>query len=480
MSIFEQANGFTQTEQYLANIARQSFLSLWSYPNIFRDEGGVKNGGTGQEVTDLLIVFGKHIIIFSDKDCQFIIYEDTILSWTRWYRKAILASAKQLWGAEKWIREHPDRLFCDPHCQVPFPISLPAKDEIIFHRVLVVHQINEPCKQVMGGSGSLLIDTTISDKDHYNVQNSSVCIQPFKVGKIDSSRGFVHIFDDRSLDIVLKNLDTVTDFIDYLSRKEKLISKPGFVLNAFGEEDLLAHYLNTILGENGKEHHDFLDDEQVNHLSVQKGYWEWFSIHGSYLRQQERDKLSYFWDRMLEHTMKDYRTGELHFSSDSSFTVFESQMRILAKESRFSRRILCDFLIGAAAQFDIKQGDYRIRYSLSDTYPEICYIFFLLNPTVTTNYEDYRNQRKEFLEFVARIAKLRFSQSAKSQDVKLIVGIASEAGNEKPLHSFDFLTYPADTWEENEKAVAEQLDQQLPFFKDVTTYRGWEDEYPMD
>jgi hypothetical protein len=36
------------------------------------------------------------------------------------------------------------------------------------------------------------------------------------VSQGDFGKGFVHVFDERSLDIVLSELDTVTDFVQYL------------------------------------------------------------------------------------------------------------------------------------------------------------------------------------------------------------------------------------------------------------------------
>jgi hypothetical protein len=53
----QPAEGVTDAERYLAKLCRRSFLSLWSYPGVFRDQGG------GKEVCDLLVVFDNHIII---------------------------------------------------------------------------------------------------------------------------------------------------------------------------------------------------------------------------------------------------------------------------------------------------------------------------------------------------------------------------------------------------------------------------------
>jgi len=59
----------------------------------------------------------------------------------------------------------------------------------------------------------------------------------------NSDQRFVHVFDERSFRIVLSELDTITDFVDYLTKKEELLASTRDV--RFGlEEDLLAIYLH--------------------------------------------------------------------------------------------------------------------------------------------------------------------------------------------------------------------------------------------
>ena len=56
---FQKARGLTASEQLLAELCEKSFLSVWSYPNLCRKQG--------KELTDLLVVFGDDVILFSDK-----------------------------------------------------------------------------------------------------------------------------------------------------------------------------------------------------------------------------------------------------------------------------------------------------------------------------------------------------------------------------------------------------------------------------
>lgn len=54
--------GVTPTEHLLAELCEQTFLTLWSYPNPFKDDG--------KELCDLLVVFGDHVFIFFDRESR--------------------------------------------------------------------------------------------------------------------------------------------------------------------------------------------------------------------------------------------------------------------------------------------------------------------------------------------------------------------------------------------------------------------------
>ena len=188
---------------------------MWSYPGVFRDQGKIR-GGDGKEVCDLLVVFEENIIIFSDKSCAFPDSGDQQVDWSRWFRRTILASAAQAWGAERWISQHPSRLFLDRPCTQRFPLKLPDLGTAIFHHVLVAHNAADRCRKRDGGSGSLHIDS------HFRLtpDNLGLDSKPFVIGPLDRAHGFVHILDEVALDIVLGQLDTVSDFTSYLKKKK--------------------------------------------------------------------------------------------------------------------------------------------------------------------------------------------------------------------------------------------------------------------
>src|SRR5512146_3000057 len=193
-----RSDGQTATERSLKRLAERSFLSLWSYAGIYRDQG-IASGRDGKEVCDLLVVFHPHILIFSDKECRFPESGDLPLRWRRWFRRAVLESAREVWGAERWISQHPDRLFLDRCCVRPFPFPLPRPDEAIFHRIVVAHDDIRACREFLGGSGSFMLMPDAAEGG---------AAMPFVIGDLDPSQGFVHVLDDTSLDIVLSTLDT--------------------------------------------------------------------------------------------------------------------------------------------------------------------------------------------------------------------------------------------------------------------------------
>lgn len=84
----QKAQGITPSERYLNSLCEKSFLSLWSYPSIFRDQKS-KGNREGKELCDMAVVFDEHILIFSDKHCSFLASENLGLDWKRWYKKAI-------------------------------------------------------------------------------------------------------------------------------------------------------------------------------------------------------------------------------------------------------------------------------------------------------------------------------------------------------------------------------------------------------
>lgn len=462
-----RSDGINESERYLKLLCDRTFLSLWSYSGVFRDQGLGKET-EGKELCDLLVVFENHIIIFSDKDCQFPNSDRLVLDWNRWFKKAIKKSADQVWGAERLIKRNQNDLFLDHQCTIPLPLDLPDLATAIFHLIVVAHGDSKRCQQELGGSGSLIINTSIKGDQHYINDNDGI---PFIIGDIDPSRTFVHILGDTSLDIVLGTLDTISDFVSYLTKKEKLLRSDTVVI-ATGEEDLLAYYLKNI-DEEGE--HDFVIStdtaERVTHLCFDEGHWEEFSQSPERQAQISADRISYIWDKLIESLSKHVLEDTQYFATHPNVKGTEPLLRFLARESRFRRRNLAAALCGLieSAPRDMR----ATRYGCCQSPQEAFYVFLTLPQFDWMNYEQYRETRRNLLEACCSVVKLKFP------DVQHIIGIATEPGFDNGGRSEDAVYLDVTDWAEADVARAKEVSEKLDILKNPSMFTIHDQEYPL-
>lgn len=283
--------GMTLAERYVNRLCKASFLSLWSFSNPYRDQGKI-NGGHGHEICDQMVLFDKEVLIFSDKDCKYPETPDEEFNWRRWFSRSIEAAARQSWGAEKWIRNHPDKIFLDRACQSKFPFDLTSLGSLNFHLIVVAHGASARSKKLFGGSGSLMLRNDIKGIDQHT--------EPLIVGDLDPDRSFVHVLDDTTLDIIINRLDTITDFVEYLKKKEALFRGEKSVFAA-GEEEMLAIYLRNI---NKQGEHDFQIPKDTTGIAWTEGIWEEYETSPQRTAQKDADKISYAWDKLIESFAK--------------------------------------------------------------------------------------------------------------------------------------------------------------------------------
>lgn len=416
---------------------------------------------------DLLVVFENHIIIFSDKDCAYPLRGDKDVNWRRWFRQAIEKSAKQVWGAERWIKESPHRLFLDNACKQPFPITLPEPATATFHRILVAHGISKPCMKALGGSGSLMIAPHIIGSMH--TKSGSDGCQPFTIGQIDPKKGYVHVFDDTSLDAVMQTLDTITDFVMYLTKKERLIQR-GQLVCAAGEDDLLAYYLSDI---NDDGEHDFIVPHDVDALSIDESFWEGFVRNPRRIAQLEEDKVSYMWDMLIERFTEHILAGTQYYTTHADVKQSERLFRFFAREPRTRRRLLARSLVQLleTRPFSMRRTRIIEPSRLGDPY----YVFLLLPYLRGLSETQYRESRRLMLEACCKITKVVYP------DAQDIIGIATETGsvfNEN--RSEDALYLNAQYWTDEQQIDAEGLQRDLQLLTHLSEpIRSIEQEYPI-
>lgn len=458
-----RSSGATAAEQYLKKLCDRSFLSLWSYSGVYRDQGKVGKAGDGKEVCDLLVVFQNHILIFSDKDCVFPDTDNLELDWARWFRRAIQKSAEQLWGAERWIKSHPDRLFLDPGCTQKFPLTLPDPATAQFHRILVAHGVSDRCRKELGGSGSLMIWPDIVGNQHIkSIEDGG---RPFAVGQIDTSKGYIHIFDDTSLGIVMEALDTITDFVTYLTKKERFI-KSGRLSSATGEEELLAYYLRTL---DSNREHDFVVPPEFDFIFLDEGLWEEWATSDRRKLQLKENKISYSWDMLLEKFFHHVFTGTSLKISHPTLAGQDKLFRLFAREDRTRRRLLAKSIYELIFNTPVSQRGTRVVLPSNPGDPY--YVFLVLPRIDSISYEQYRETRGGLLDALCRVVKLKFP------DAEDILGIATETGNAEN-RSEDAVYLDARDWTEESQADAQSLHENFGLLSDTKMFKDTIKEFP--
>lgn len=456
-----RGEGVNSAERYLKALCEKSFLRLWSYPGLYRDQGRGGRGGDGKEICDLLVVFDQHIIIFSSKNIGFG-DENNENSWKRWYRRAIQAGAKQVHGAEKRIRNHPDLIFLDRACTRPFPYKLPNTAEARIHRIVVAHGASAACRNQMGGSGSLMLFPLLGASS----------AMPFSIGDLDETKGFVHVLDDTSLQEVMKQCDTVTDFVCYLTKKEEFI-RAGKLLSAAGEEELLAHYLINL---NDAGEHDFVipSDTGATSIVLDEGLYAAYLRNPQYQRKLAADRASYAWDRLIEKFSGHAMQGTLYDTPDGSIQYIEPGLRLLAREKRVRRRALATALLSflQAAGKD-KQRFRKARFIETDFPGAPHYVFLTLRIPEGVSHDDYRQGRRQLLIEYCRVVRLI------RDNARTVIGLAFNPPGEG-VSSEDILVYDGSQFDDEERNAALLAQEELHLLKDLNQSAINTKEYPDD
>lgn len=286
--------GLTPSEAFVAALCQRSFLKLWTHPNPF--------GKKGKELCDCLIVCDAHVIIISVKNIDFKDTNDRT-GWERWHKAAIKKSASQILGAERWLNSAAQISRNDGRA-----IFLPALHERIYHRVSVS----------LGGRGEV----------------------PLQWG--DFGSGFIHVCDEYSLGVLFGELDTITDFIGFLSATEALIvggTKPVF--SGGGLEDLLALYIQN--GDTFGFHQ--LGGTRPDMVIVTEGIWSHYKDSTEYRERSDDLRNSYAWDRLIEHFADDLLTDGMFDVHSKQVTKDELAFVAMALQPRRHRANLADALL---------------------------------------------------------------------------------------------------------------------------------------
>jgi hypothetical protein len=394
----------TPTEAFVNDVAHKSFLSLWSYAS--------PQGRTpGKELCDVLVVCAD-VIIFSVKEVRPKQDAPDDVRFARWVRGAVDESAAQIYGAERFIASGKFDHVIQQHGTEGLKYPPPERRRI--HRVAVA----------LGGD------------DHFPV--------PFG----DLGKGFVHVFDRRSFTIITSELDTVTDFVEYLRKKEAAFSGENEI-RLGREEDLLAVYLHG--------NRTFPDATAV---LIEEDCWKQFAAKPEVIAKKEADKKSYAWDALIERIARDVTANNMLVERPLSEN--ERVLRVMAHESRFNRRVLGELL----HNFLEASGRNELRSRMIESSSGVGYVF------LAARHDEDRDMRNKELSLRCFIARARM------QGCQTIIGIGTEQKTGEPGASWDFqlLSIPEMTEEQRQKT--EEISKDLGYFATPIETPLHVDEYP--
>jgi len=440
----KQSTGVTATERMLADFCKRTFLTLWSYSNPYKEDG--------KELCDLLAVFGNYVFIFFDRASELSEApdKDPQVLWDRWKRNVIDKQIKTAHGAEGYIRSG-QPIFLDPKGANPFPFTF-DREHAVIHKIIIAHGAKEACERASPENiyGSLAI--TYAEDDSWPTW-------PFQI-KIDKSHP-VHILDSHNMPIVLRELDTVSDFSAYLDEKIRAITALD-CLAYCGEEDLLGHYLLNY-DEEMKRHmigpQTRSQNEQINGLMIGEGEWKGFIQTGLYKNTKNENRISYFWDDLIRRTCQNHLDGTLSGNSDP--LRGQSAIYEMVKEPRFMRRGLSDKMRSAVEHFPETKTLTRQVTLLSSNEPNAAYVLLQLYAPDELRVEpDYREKRIAILEIACGAAKNKFPHLVK------VIGIGIDApkllGNPG---GEDFILIPCETWNDEQRSYYEEQNKNWNFFE---------------
>jgi hypothetical protein len=390
-------------EALVYRMCRQSFLSVWSYMNPRRKPHG-------KELCDVLVVREPDVIIFSVKQIRMTNSGKPEIDADRWRRKAVDDSCKQIYGAERILEKSVTVVKNDSSLGV----SLPSASDRRIHRVAVA----------LGG------------KRRVNL--------PFG----DFGKGFIHVMNEVSFSVLLAELDTISDFVEYLRAKEDWCQSKVRVKLDGPEENLLAAYLHA--GRRFPDNYDM--------VVVGDGLWQEFIAKPEYRLKQTANESSYVWDRLIEKFASDFLNGQLEIESNPSGT--ERALRQMARESRFARRILGkDFK-------EFLDNSHTILARKMSSLSGVVYVF-LARPHGTPR--DLR---------VAELSNRCFVARGLQPESTHVVGLATEQYEKGKGFSLDLCNLFKPTWTSEDQRIMEEMQAELGYFKSPKVTKTSEDEYP--
>lgn len=390
------------TEASLDLLAKKNFFRFWSISNPQRQE--LRKGGFQvKEICDSIITIGDTIVLFSVKNCNPGKSDNPEVLWRRWFKKCVKSSFDQLIGAKKWIMSNPKSIFVDNTCSTKIDIDCATVEELKFFLVSLSHGYDN-------------IGITNSSKDNSLKFDNHVTIDeqlkyPFTIGNLVHKRDFVHIIDPQYFQVILKEADTVSDFLDYLIFRETLFAREALFI-ADSEKELVGLYLQYKHPASSAKVVELINSTEVIH--AHHGMYDEIVNTDAYIHRYVANIPSIEWDKLIEHfswRLEYHRRNPEKFSIPLS--VSERAIRVMALENRLSRRAICNQLTSIEIEAEVNNFKKYCRIFRSfdkNTKHRRAYVFLYLdNPS--RNDQSFTNlyisHRSKLLETYINYAMLQ-------------------------------------------------------------------------
>ena len=364
-------------ENIVHELAQQSFFTDWCYPNPLLPNG--------QELCDLLVVFDNVAVIFQIKDLK--------LDKTGNLKESDLQkNLRQLNGARRSLFD----------LKIPLLLKNPRRGEERFDSSTV--------KEIF------LISVIISEQ-----QNQFSFVEVLK-------EHTVHVFTRDFTSLALSELDTIADFCDYLREKEQFLKDRKILITDSDERELLGTYLLL--------NRSFVSLDQIGAIVLDNGGWDYLRSQPEYLKYKEAEKISYFWDHIIE-------------IAHTAGGCYEINAREMARTTRVERAFLSENFLEAQFKAHHEPPDYFFRRILGLNGVIYCFGFA---ETID------REERQSALADLCVVAR------AKSPMVGNVVGIATEK-TMSSQKSYDFCFLDASEWTTEQQQDAKRISEEREFLK---------------
>lgn len=254
-----------------------------------------------------------HVIIVSVKDIR-LNAEKEKSGFERWKRKAVEASIKQIYGADRWLTDKTNVVRKDGSSGLDLPPSASRK----IHRIAVA----------FGSDGQV----------------------PLASGNF--GKGYVHVMHERSFFELLSELDTIADLVQYFTAKEGFSAKCSVVFEG-SEANLLGFYLLNERSFPAASDFVHIDDT----------IWDGLRREPAFIRRKEADAPSYAWDNLIDF-LSDPKSKPVS-GPDPTINELDIALREMARETRFHRRILGSSVLEFLELAKAKKVRSRIMMSTS-------------------------------------------------------------------------------------------------------------------